>query len=52
MMVKVKLTRSARVNLEAGREVEVDEREAERLLAFQLAEKVKKTAPKKAAKKE
>jgi hypothetical protein len=51
-MVKVKRTQPARVLLEAGREVEVDEREAKRLLTFNLAEKVKKTAPKKAAKKE
>ena len=51
-MAKVKLLYDYKVLLSAGSEIEVDEREAERLLAFNLAEKVKKTAPKKAAKKE
>lgn len=48
--MKVKLLRDASVSLPAGTEVEVDEREVERLLAFGLAVKVeerKKTARKK-----
>jgi hypothetical protein len=37
--MKVKLLREARVSLPAGTEVKVEEREAERLLAFGLAVK-------------
>lgn len=48
-MIKVVLTADTSVRLEKGREIEVTEQEAARLLAFGVAEK--KTAPKKAAKK-
>ena len=47
--MKVKLLRDTSVSLSAGTEVEVEEREAERLLAFGLA--VKADERKKAARK-
>lgn len=46
--MKIKLLRDARVNFPAGQELEVEEREAERLLSFGLAEVILEK-PKKAA---
>ena len=49
--MKVILRRGYRVNLPAGTELDVSEREAARLLAFGVAEKVDDEPPKKAPKK-
>ena len=47
----VKLTKDAVVRFEKGTKLEVSEKEASRLFAFKLAEKVKKKAESKPAKK-
>lgn len=49
--MKVKLLYDCKVLLEAGTEIEVSEREAEKLLAFGQAEPVEKPAEKKTTRK-